>query len=51
MVSQFRRNVFPTYFNYADYPVDAGEIVAGLVILKQAKEPSLRLLEWMEAER
>ena len=38
------------FIAYADYPVDAGEVVAGLVTLKQAKELSPCLLEWMEAE-
>ena len=51
MVSQFRRNVFPKYFDYADYPVDAGEIVEGVVTPKQAEEPSPCLLEWIGVER
>ena len=38
MVYQSPRNVFQAYFAYADYPVAAGEVDAGLVTLKQTEE-------------
>ena len=39
------------FLAYADYPVDAGEVVDGFVTLKLAEELSPCLLEWMEVER
>ena len=38
------------YFAYADYPVDVGEVVVGLVTLKQTGEVFPRLLVSREAE-
>ena len=38
------------YFAYADYPVDVGEVVIGLVTLKHAGETFPCLLVSKEAE-